>query len=337
VKTSALIAVALALAVSACASLAPSDDPRHVVRGPLPARVQHPFSLTMLAMVPRRPVVEGQGEIGATLTSAYTSIFEEHQSSTQNVQFDGELWRNSARLRFGMGDGVDLETDIAFLYASGGFLDHFISQVHDFLNFPNQGRETVEDNQFDMRMQSGGDTLYELESNKFGLQDVPLIATFGEATELPGHWNRALRVGVELPWGSESQGFGNGGMDYGVGFCAERSYGRTTHHVAGNAVFPTRPDNFVGTGVHVEDLYELVYGFEYRWSDTISWIAQIDALSPMITDIQFDEINSPIVDIGVGFFRDLDRSSRVFMSFHDDIVAETGPDFTVLIGWTTGT
>ena len=335
-KHAKLIGAALALATSACSALAPSDDPRHVVRGPIPSRVQHPLALTFLDLVPRRPVVEAQGNMGVTLTSAYTSIFEEQSSATQNVQFDGELWRNSARLRFGMGDGVDLETDIAFLYASGGFLDHFISQVHDFLNAPNQGRETVEDNQFDMRIQSGGDTLYELESNKVGLQDVPLIVTFGEATELPGHWNRALRLGIELPWGSDSEGFGNGGMDYGIGFCAERSYGRTTHHVAANVVFPSRPEDFIGTGVHVEDLYELVYGFEYRWTDHVSWIAQVDALSPMITDIPFEEIDSPIVELGVGCFQDLENSSRVFLSFHDDLVSETGPDFTVLVGWTTG-
>jgi hypothetical protein len=336
VKYSILIALVAALAAGACSSLAPSDDPRHVVRGPIPSRIQHPLALTFLDMVPRRPVVEGQGEIGATLTSAYSSIFEEHQSATQNVQFDGELWRNSARLRFGMGEGIDLETDIAFLYASGGFLDHFIREFHDVFNFPDQGRETVEDNQFDMRIQSGGDTLYELESNKFGLQDVPLIATFGEATELPDHWNRALRLGIELPWGSDSAGFGNGGMDYGVGACAERSYGRTTHHISGSVVFPSRPEDFIGTGVHVEDIYELVYGFEYRWTDRVSWIAQVDAMSPMIRDIQFDEIDSPIVDFGVGCFRDLEDSSRVFFSFHDDVVSESGPDFTVLVGWTTG-
>ena len=329
----ALVAAAALLACSACEALARTDDPLHVVRGPLPARIEHPLALTELALVPRRPIAEAPGNIGATLTSAYTSIFEQHTSAPYTVQFDGELWRNAARLRLGLSPGVDLETEIAVLYASGGFLDHFITELHHFLQVPNQGREKVDDDEFDMRIQSGGSTLYELEPNTVGLQDLPLIATFGEPSERIGDWNRALRLGIELPIGSSTHGFGNGGVDYGVGVCAERSIGRTTHHLGANVVFPARPAGFLGSGVHVEDVYELVYGFEYRWSDAVSWILQVDALSPLVRDIPFAEIDSPIVDIGVGCFRDLDRWSRVFASFHDDAVANSGPDFTLLVGW----
>lgn len=327
---------AAALATSACSALAPNPEARHVVRGPLPLRVQHPLALTFLNLGARRPVTQAPGAIEASLLSTYTSIFQSQDDPPHNVQFDGELWRNSARIRVGTSPGVDFETEFAWMYASGGFLDHFIQQFHDFIGVPNEGRERVEDDQFDMRIESSGRALYELEPYTIGLQDVPLIATIGEPIELVGRWNRAIRLGIEFPIGSADDGFGNGGCDYGIGFCAEKSSGLFTHHIAANVVFPSRPEHFVGSGIDVEDLYELVYGCEVRWSDRGSWIAQVDALSPMVTDIDLEEIDAPIVNLGVGYLRDLSDGSRVSVSFVDDVVSHTGPDFSVMVGWTVG-
>jgi hypothetical protein len=302
------------------------------VRGPLPTRSQHPLALTMPALGLRRAVTQPAGEVGVAAELAYTSIFEQADRNGFDVLFDTEMLRGEVRLRAGLSERVDLETQIAASYATGGFLDSFISDYHDFFGFPNSGRESVENGASDAHVSVQNEEAYSLHTNEVGFHDLPLIL----AVALDGAesvWHNALRAVVELPTGSESHGFGNGGIDFGLGWCLERSSGRWSHFGAANWVHPSQPDGFDSAGIELDDQFELAYALECRWSEVSSLVVQLDGVSPLTRDVPYEELDAPMLDLGIGVWGDMANDSRCFLSFHDDLISASGPDFTVYVGW----
>ena len=326
-------AAACCLTLTSCAALVPRGAPRAVVRGPLPTRIQHPLALVSPHLGLRRAVAQPAGEFGLGVDLSYSSIFEAVDLHGQRVVFDGESARAVTRMRFGLGAGWDVESEVGALYADGGFLDEFVSAFHDFFGFPNQGRETVDDDDFDMSVRSQGRELYALQAHELHVEDLPLIFTYADEAPRAEAWSRAWRVGVELPTGSERGGAGNGEIDALLGICAERSIGRATHTLGLAWIDTHTPSAFRGSGIGLSKLVECEYACELRWSDVSSLVVQLDGLSALSDDIPYEEINSAIVDFGIGIVRDLGPQSRAYVSFHDDLLSKSGPDFSVACGW----
>ena len=326
-------ALVLCTLVSACSALAPSGAARSVVRGPLPTRIQHPLALLSPHLSLRRAVAQPAGEVGIAAQASYASLFERVARDQYEVLFDGELARASALVRVGLGGGWDLETEVAALYGSGGFLDHFLAQYHAALGLPNQGRGSVAEDQYGMHVEYRGEVVYSLDSDEVLLQDVPLVFTLADETPNEGEWSLAWRAGVELPLGSEERGAGNGALDWILGACAERSVDRWTHFVSGSVALTHAPTGFDGTPLELQDLVELAYACELRVHDAASLVVQLDALSPLVRGVSYEELAAPIVELGFGLVAEVGERSRVNLSFHDDLVSAAGPDFALCFGW----
>ena len=56
----------------------------------------------------------------------------------------------------------------------------------------------------------------------------------------------------------------------------------------------------------------------------------------MTDDLPLEEVDGEILDVGVGVAHDLTRESALTISFHEDAVAASGPDFTLYFGLTFG-
>lgn len=329
--------VALAISAastSSCRALAPTDAPAPNIRGPLPTRVQHPLALTLPNLTPRRPLVQAPNTWRFGADAAYSSIFERDSKGGDRVGFDAELLRATARARYGLGSALDLEIELAGRYGTGGFLDHFLGEFHDWIGAPNQGRDTVDDDQFEAQLEHNSRTAYSWRPNEALLGDTSLVLTWGAERAPPNEWIHAWRAGLDLPTGAERDGSGNGGVDWIVGWLAELSLGRVTHVVAANYGRAQRAGGFRDADLGLPDRANAFYAFEYRWTDRVSAVAQVDLQSPLVDRIPLEEIDSVIVDLGVGAWFDVDPSQRLWFSFHEDLVAASGPDFAVYFGWT---
>jgi hypothetical protein len=328
-----IAALAVSIFASGCSLLPrPSEEALPIVRGPLPSRTQHPMALTYLAMRPRRAAIQPVDRIGVEFQSVYTSIFERTSNSGEQVRFDGELWRNSLRVRKGISSEMDIEIEVAALYTTSGFLDDFIKDYHEFLHLPQGGRKKVSDDQYAMVLRKDGQTIYDLEEDRAGFGDIPVILTRRLRAEDEDGPAVAGRVGIELPTGSDNRGNGNGKLDFGGGVLAERSYGRWTLTGALDYIVTGRPDSFDGSGVDAENIVQVQSGCEYRWSNVTSCLVQVFWTTPMVDDFNQPEIDESIVDLGLGIVRDIGGGGRFTFSFHEDLVAATGPDFSVLVG-----
>ena len=332
----ALLVPIVLLACSACAALGHTDDPKSRIRGPIPSRTQEPIKLTFLAFRPRPAEVQPEGTRELRITSAYSSIFENGDIGTEKVVLDGEIWRTAFAMTWGVGPKTDLEVEVPVVFATSGFLDRFVESWHAFFGFPDGGREERERFTYEMSVEKNGDEIYHLENDEVGLGDVPVVLAHQIVDETESVPAVALRLGVDVPVGSESKGFGNGGWDWGGGVIAQKSWGRWTATAGVDYVFTQRPSSFVGTGVDVNDDLDLQLGVEYRWNDCLSLLGGVVATSAVTDDLTIMEIDSEIVSADIGVAFDVGENSTVIVGFEDDVVAESGPDFTVFASWSVG-
>ncbi|MDG2150158.1 MAG: DUF3187 family protein [Planctomycetota bacterium] len=336
VRSAASLLLGLSVLSASGCSLLPErleEDPRPIVRGPEPTRLQRPLALNFLAFRPRRANTQPKGTTNLSWNSMYSSLYlDEHDSAGNKANLDGELWTNTLLARHGVGDDSDIEVEVGVLRAGSGFLDRYVNDFHRMFGFPDGGRPDADDDHYAMEIESKGDNIYELSNHRFGVLDTSVVWTQklqGEDVTRPAI---ALRFGVELPTGDEDRGFSNGSVDYGMGLLAERSVGRWTWTGATDYVVTERSDAFRDAGVDMDNLWDVQGGVEYRWNDSGSLLAQLIYTTALARDIPLDALDEPILDLGVGIVWDHSDRSRVMLTFHEDLIGR-GPDFGFAINW----
>jgi hypothetical protein len=318
----------------ACAG--PSADPVHRVRGPIAARILQPAALIFPSPRPARASLPSSGERRALVDLQYSSIFEQNATLEGAARFDGEVGRLAANLLLGLGEGAALALEPSLIFASSGFLDAAVDAFHALTGLPGGGRESAPRDQYAMSLERGGSTAWSLEEDELLLGDLPLTAmmtVLDEGADQPGI---AARFTLELPTGSESRGSGSGGWDTAAGVVLEKSSGRWTFTGHLDGVQVDTPRGFLDARLEVDFLLFAGTGVEYRWSDETSLLLQLQYRSPLTDDLPLEEVDGEILDVGVGVAHDLTRESALTISFHEDAVAASGPDFTLYFGLTFG-
>jgi hypothetical protein len=80
----------------------------------------------------------------ASLHSSIASHYINDANSKEFVNIDGETLRFALELRYGLAENWDLQVEIPWLDQSGGDLDEFIDDWHDFWGFSDGGRSDVD-------------------------------------------------------------------------------------------------------------------------------------------------------------------------------------------------
>lgn len=336
-------------AASACAALlaagcatspvAATDDPSPatgaVRRGPVPARSNGALSQTFLTLRPRAAATATPGAAELRVLSAYSSIFEVGDGDAGSVSFDGELWRTSAMLRFGVASRTDLEIEVPVVYATSGFLDVFIETWHAVLGLPNSGRGSRPRFDYDMRVTAGSEEAYALEGDSVGLGDVPIVLT-QRVLDADGCGPAVfLQAAIELPTGSEQDGFGNGEIDWALGLGLEMSVSDWTFGGGLGWTDRGRPTGFVATGLEVEDGFAAHVDAEWRWLPASSLLAGLRYENAVSQSLGLEELGGDVVELDLGVAIDGAGRSRWIVGFSEDLIAQSGPDFTALLGFET--
>ena len=172
--------------------------------------------------------------------------------------------------------------------------------------------------------------------NELALADSSLELSWNPRPPAPQRWNVAWRLGLDLPVGDQDKGYGNGALEWALGVAASRDVGRTTHFLGASFVDVAGADGFEGSPARELDFFEGYWGLEYRWSNRSSLLGNLLARTPMVDGLESKSIDQPIIDLGIGWARDLGGGARFVISFHEDLLAKSGPDFTLRAGISFG-
>jgi len=160
------------------------------------------------------------GQETSHLSLDWASNFTNEYSSNELVYIDGESAQLNIRWRTGL-DLWEFGVDVKYARFSGGSLDSFIENWHDWFSLPNGGRETAAQNQLRYAYIRDGLTQLNILENHSGFGDTRLTGAY----QIPNdsRFNLAIRGGLKLPTGDSNKLLGSGGTDFNIGLNLEDS------------------------------------------------------------------------------------------------------------------
>lgn len=319
------------LALAACAT-------RPQANGPMPVRNQHPAQLTVLHLDPTPVPGLPQGAVAGRLTTAYTSLFLFGDGNGNEIELDGELLRTSLQLRAGVAPGLEFGVELPFVHASGGFLDDFLIDYHDALAFPDQGRTEAPRDDFVVRASQGGEAVYQLEPHGVHLGDLPLSLRYTLVEPAAEHPGVALALGVELPTGDASAGFGNGEVDVAFGAAAQwpvgfgSVFGHAQYTIAGS---PTRAR---AVGFQFADVSSAGVGAELPVADGLAAVVQFEWETSTLRDLGFARVGRDQLMLWLGGRLRLAGDLYLEAALGEDLRGYVSPDVTAFLAmaWLPG-
>jgi hypothetical protein len=167
--------------------------------------------------------------------------------------------------------------EVPAAHATGGFLDDFVIGWHEFFGFPDQGRDRAVRDDFEVLATRGGETVFEVEEGGVHLLDVPVV--LGYELQPPGEGELGIHVrgGVELPTGSEAEGFGSGRADWMLGVSTELRTGPVAWNAHLDHTFVGRGSRAArDAGAPLQDVTSGGVGFEWAVAPEWTWLGQVE-------------------------------------------------------------
>ncbi|MBT3181121.1 MAG: DUF3187 family protein [Deltaproteobacteria bacterium] len=303
--------------------------------GPISVRNQNPVYLQNLGLTPRKAAPLPHGTMEIRVDSAYSSLYEFGQDTTNSLDLDMEFWRIGLHFDYGISDSFEIGMELPLVHFNGGFLDGFIQDFHKFFGLPNGGRDQVPNNRFSYSFATNGVEHFGFPPTNLGLGDISFHLKHqlaGEDSDWPDlSWFAELK----FPTGKRSRGFGSGAMDFGIGLLLDASYKRVHAHF--NTGYFVLGGNDLIDGYMYNQMFSYTVAGEVSLLPTWSLIVQLNGSTPLLQRTSLEAWNGVPMDLIVGFrgeekniFGNTDLIWQV--GFSEDVTS-TGPsvDFTAFL------
>lgn len=296
---------------------------------PLPTFNQSPLAQIYGLPAPdaARVLSDGQRQMRLSLEAA--NNFLSVKNASESLDLDGETHRVSFVFKTATAAG-EWGVEVPYISHSGGFLDNFIDDWHQFFGLPRGGRENAPVDRLQFLYARDGAELLRITDASRGIGDIRLLAGWqrpnSETIDI------ALRASLKLPTGNAAQLHGSGGTDFAVWFSTAcgRSCGRT---VAWNAHVGALA---LGRGdILSEQQRRLVAfggaGIAYRpWQPTI-FKAELRAHSSFYRGTSLEPLGASSFQLVLGGTVILGENTVVDIGVTEDIRKGTAPDVSLLL------
>lgn len=303
--------------------------------GPLPVRNNHPAQLTVMHFDPADASVLAEGQTAWRTSLAYTSLFLFGDDVAGSRWFmDGELMRGALDAKVGLGNGVQLGVQVAGALTSGGFLDNFVVDYHDALGLPDQDRSTNVNDRYRIEATQGGMPVWSMEQSSAEWLDLPIHLTWQLREPGENRIGVAVRGGIELPIGDQSDGYGNGQVDASIGALVDyraRGIGWSGHL---QHTFAGTPNQARRRGFHFEDVTSAGIGVELPLQKGLHALLQVEGETSTLRRLGPNVASREQVLLWVGGRYQAAPDWTVELGFGEDLRGLASPDFTAWLGVT---
>ncbi len=244
--------------------------------GPFPVRNFQAFQQLVLSLPGDRAAVVKPGTLDVRLELAETASIYDENSPQAKVTVKFETLRSGLFLRYGATDKLELGLEIPVLYRYQGFLDGAITAVEHATTGLAPARAALKNTNFVFNVTRNGQTIMSGGPGALGLGDTTLMSKYQLLSEGAATPAVSLRGAVKLPTGDQSDFFGSGSPDFGLGLAVEKLVaGRWMLYGNVTGVFPTGTIAGLGLRPTVSGLAAI----EYLWSENLSITAHFDYYS----------------------------------------------------------
>jgi hypothetical protein len=296
--------------------------------GPFPVRNFQPFQQLVLSLPGDRATVVKPGTLDVRLELAETASIYNEKSPQSDVIVKFETLRSGLFLRYGATDKLELGLEVPVLYRYQGFMNGAITAVEQATAGLAPARAALKNTNFVFNVTRNGQTIMSGGPGAMGLGDTILMSKYQLLTEGAATPAVSLRGAVKLPTGDQSDFFGSGSPDFGLGFAVEKLVaGRWMLHANVTGVVPTGTIAGLGLRPTVSGLAAI----EYLWSENLSITAHVDYYSSPFHGTGANAFDQGVAESVLGF------SYRVAPHFlwqvyaveNLDFITGSAADFTV--------
>ena len=279
----------------------------------------------------RSALQTGHGRLNWHIRTELANNFTKGTDGNEAISIDGETWRSTVSLRYGITDQWEVALDLPYIRQDGGSLDSFIEDWHGWFGLPNGGREDVPDNQLTYLYELNGDRLVDLRDSTSGIGDASLSIGYLLRRQEDQSWN--VRAGVKLPTGDPDDLTGSDSTDVFMSL-----------HVSDDSLLQHKDWYFHGSlGLLVPGEAEIIADkledYVLFGSATVAWHtwknvalkAQIDFHSA-VYDSDLKELGEFSAQLVLGGSLNLGEKLLLDISVAEDIITDTSPDVVFQLG-----
>jgi hypothetical protein len=266
-----------------------------------------------------------------------SSAVEEERPSGERIVMDGETYRTSVSLDYGLSGRLAVGITVPLVAHSGGFLDGFVEDWHDLFGLSNQRREGFVDNSLDYLYLEDGVEVFALRDRDRGLGDVRLSADWNLQEARDARRTLVLRSGLKLPTGSSDTLRGSGSTDLSLQLLSTdrqslAAWGMTLSWMVGGL--------WLGDGEVLEQLREDLVaigsiGLSRPVWRKLSARLQLDGHSAFY-DSELRPLGSSSVQLTFGGSIELARTQRLDFAMVQNLFTDTTPDLGIHLAWRGG-
>lgn len=263
------------------------------------------------------------------------SHFAQSGNSRESLLFDGESYRTTLTLRYGLADRWEAGLDLPLVGYGGGVFDHFIEGWHSFFQLPEGGRSDAPRNRLLIRYSRDGKERLRLADSGFGLGDLRLSGGWQlyEASDFNSRQALALGGSLKLPTGSSSDLRGSGSTD-GALWLSGSSDHQLTDGWGEAGVFASLGGMAMSRGQVLADQQRNLVGFGAAgcgWSPA-RWIAftfQFSGHTPFYDQSDLPELANPALQLVIGGTLAFPGQTTLDIGVAEDLAVNTAPDVTL--------
>lgn len=276
------------------------------------------------------------GRFTTALLQEVASSYTVNNSATEQLVFDGEGYRSTLTVRYGLADRFEAGVNIPYVTYGGGFLDSFIVDWHDAFGLPQGGRDSAAKGVIDYRYRRDGVTRMQLSRSGSGLGDISLVGgmqLYAAADDLSSE-KIALRADLKLPTGESAALRGSGSTDLALSLCAMKNSASSWGtlglfgSLGGLAMTDSRiladqQNNFAAFGT---------LGIGWGPAAWISFKLQLNAATPFYRHSSLAELGKSSLMLVSGGALLLPDDYQLDIGVGEDIAVATAPDVTFHFG-----
>ncbi len=255
--------------------------------------------------------------------------FNKGKNPNETLNFDGETYRTTLALRYGLNKTLEIGLDVPYVAHTGGVFDGFIEGFHNVFHFTNKSRNEVKNNQLDYQYIRNGVTRIDIENSTSGLGDLMMsLGVRLYRDDAPKGRSAALRLGLKLPTGDSDRLLGSGSTDFSLALAGTDPASLSAWDLT---LFGEIGGVWINNSEVLEDMTRHLVGFGtlgFGWAP-LTWMAlkaQLDVHSPFFRDTRINALGPWATQVDVGFTFALAKKTFFDLGISEPILVETAPD-----------
>lgn len=266
-----------------------------------------------------------RGRLSARLGFDLANNATYNRSGDETILLDGETTVTTLGLRYGIADRLQVGVDLPWVRHSGGFLDNFIRNWHDFFGLPNGDRDELADDNLNYSYPADRGDGFLIDDTTSGPGDHRILLAW---QWLAGKQLAAsLHGSVKAPTGDADDLTGSAAWDVSVALSLQRDFPLSRGEAA---IWGGVAASWLGNGEVLEDAAEdwAANGWlGAGWSplDRLALKLQLDAHSALY-DSDLDELGTPALIMTLGGTLGLSDRTSLDIGVGEDISVNASPD-----------